>query len=75
MFKSVVLLFLHVLLVLYLDKGQRGIVNAASSALWPNNVVPYVLEAAFTTSDRAIIAAVSTCYLGSQPFYIIVATI
>ena len=33
--------------------------NAASSAQWPNNVVPYVLEAAFTSADRAIIAAVS----------------
>ena len=33
--------------------------NAASSAQWPNNVVPYVLDAAFTSADRAIIAAVS----------------
>jgi hypothetical protein len=34
-------------------------VNADSSTLWPNNVVPYVLEAVFTTADRAIIAAVT----------------
>jgi hypothetical protein len=43
----------------FLDKVQRGIMNAASSAQWPNNVVPYVLDAAFTSADRAIIAAVS----------------
>jgi hypothetical protein len=44
---------------LCLVKTPRGIVNAASSALWPNNVVPYVLDAAFTSTDRAVIAAVS----------------
>jgi hypothetical protein len=44
---------------LFLVKTPRGIVNAASSALWPNNVVPYVLDAAFTSTDRAVIAAVS----------------
>ncbi len=42
-----------------LDKVERGILNAASSAQWPNNEVPYVLEAVFTSADRAIIAAVS----------------
>jgi hypothetical protein len=35
------------------------ILNAASSAQWPNNEVPYVLEAVFTSADRAVIAAVS----------------
>jgi hypothetical protein len=35
------------------------IVTADSSTLWPNNVVPYVLEAVFTSADRAIIAAVT----------------
>jgi hypothetical protein len=44
---------------LFLDKVERGILNAASSAQWPNNVVPYVLEAVFTSADRAVIAAVS----------------
>jgi hypothetical protein len=43
----------------FLDKVHRGIFNPSSSAQWPNNVVPYVLEAAFTSADRAIIAAVS----------------
>ena len=43
----------------FLDKVERGILNAASSAQWPNNVVPYVLDAAFTSADRAIIAAVN----------------
>ncbi len=42
-----------------LDKVERGILNAASSAQWPNNEVPYVLEAVFTSADRAVIAAVS----------------
>ena len=42
-----------------LVKLQRGIMTAASSNKWPTNVVPYVLENAFTTADRAIIAAVS----------------
>jgi hypothetical protein len=42
-----------------LVKLQRGIMTAASSNKWPTNVVPYVLENAFTTGDRAIIAAVS----------------
>jgi hypothetical protein len=37
--------------------------NAASSAQWPNNVVPYVLDAAFTSADRAIIAAVSILHV------------
>jgi hypothetical protein len=43
----------------FLDKVERGILNAASSAQWPNNEVPYVLEAVFTSADRAVIAAVS----------------
>jgi hypothetical protein len=42
-----------------LDKVERGILNAASAAQWPNNEVPYVLEAVFTSADRAVIAAVS----------------
>jgi hypothetical protein len=42
-----------------LVKLQRGIMTAASSNKWPTNVVPYVLENAFTSADRAIIAAVS----------------
>jgi hypothetical protein len=37
---------------------QRGNIIAAPSARWPNNVVPYIIEAAFTDTDRAIIAAV-----------------
>ncbi len=45
---------------MHLGNAQRGIVNAGSSApQWPNNVVPYILEGAFTAADRAIIAAVS----------------
>jgi hypothetical protein len=47
--------------MLFLDKNQRGIINAASARLWPNNEIPYILDAAFTTADRAVIAAV--CFL------------
>jgi hypothetical protein len=51
--------------LLYAGKAQRGIVYAASSApQWPNNVVPYLLDGAFKSADRAIIAAVSTFILG-----------
>jgi hypothetical protein len=48
------------------DNQLRTIPNAASSSRWPNNVVPYVLDAAFTTAERAIIAAVSILKLISS---------
>ena len=40
------------------EKTSR-IINSVVYTRWPNNVVPYILDAAFTTSDRAIIAEVS----------------
>lgn len=52
------MLWYSIAYLLLLDKVHRGIINAASSSLWPNNVVPYVLEAAFTAYQRSIIAAV-----------------
>jgi hypothetical protein len=36
-----------------LVKLQRGIMTAASLNKWPTNVVPYVLENAFTAADCA----------------------
>jgi hypothetical protein len=41
--------------------------TAASSNKWPTNVVPYVLENAFTSVDRAIIAAVSISRMSLPP--------
>ena len=41
------------------DKSSR-IINSVVYRRWPNNVVPYTLDSAFTTNDKAIIAAVSS---------------
>jgi hypothetical protein len=38
---------------------MRGISTAGTVALWPNNVVPYVVEKYFSEEDRIVIAAVS----------------
>ena len=40
-------------------KTPKGVINAASGFLWPNNEVPYVLDAAFATADRAVLAGVT----------------
>jgi hypothetical protein len=36
----------------------RGILAFGSGGLWPNNVVPYVVEDKFSKKDRIIIASV-----------------
>jgi hypothetical protein len=47
-------------MLMHIGIAQRGIVNVASSAQWPiKDDVPYVLDVAFTSAERAIIAAVS----------------
>jgi hypothetical protein len=51
---------------LLLGNANRGIVRSDASAQWPNNAVPYLLDSAFTTADRAIIAAVSIYILTSS---------
>jgi hypothetical protein len=44
--------------VVFADKSQRGVINGASSQLWPNGEVPYYLEGAFNAQGRAVLAAV-----------------
>jgi hypothetical protein len=42
----------------FAEKVTR-ILDARSHRRWPDNIVPYVIDAGFTTSGRAIIAAVN----------------
>ena len=55
------------LIVFFIAEKTARIINSVVYRRWPNNVVPYTLDSAFTTSDRAIIAAVS--YLFKLNFY------
>ncbi len=40
------------------EEMTRGITAFGSRGLWPDNVVPYVVEDKFSKKDRIIIAAV-----------------